>query len=114
MQLRGVVLACLIASVPASGCEGHGCEGPTETFFIDVDLTNADLATMGISAEDAEHLDCEYLCGDVYRKDRGWHVEETRYCDHDLDPPTFDTADALEDAVVGHLTCTGEGMDCSG
>ncbi|MCE7891347.1 MAG: hypothetical protein DYH12_16890 [Sorangiineae bacterium PRO1] len=100
--------------LPVGGCGGHACDGPTETFFIDVDLTNTDLVVMGISAEDVEYLDCAYLCEDVYQKDRGWHVEESWYCDYDLDPPAFDTAESVEDAVVGHLTCTGNGMDCRG
>ncbi|MCE7891346.1 MAG: hypothetical protein DYH12_16885, partial [Sorangiineae bacterium PRO1] len=110
MDLRAVVLACLAA--PLQGCAStFGCDPPREDFYLDLDLTNADLERMWISAEEAESIGCHELCERAYQKERGWEGTDIHSCTYDLDPPVIDTAEAAEDEVVGHVTCTGEGIE---
>lgn len=110
MDLRAIVLACFAA--PLQGCPStFGCDPPREEFYLDLDLTNADLEQMWISADEVDSIGCYDLCEQAYQKVRGWEGTEVDSCTHDLDPPAIDTAEAAEDEVVGHVTCTGEGIE---
>lgn len=113
MRLHGIFLTCLVAPLP--GCGGSDtCDQQTETFFIDVALTQGELAEVGFQEVDERYYGCADLCEIYYRATRDGYVDEIRSCDYDLDVPAFDTADSGEDAAVGHLSCTGIGVSCYG